>query len=134
LAELVQDDDFRASIRRMAEYQARERAEGVETGSAADRELVGLVMKTIGAALEAGTDPTAPAAGPVLDEVSGAFARLYHRTDDREFRTWLAERLETGSDPRAERYWQLIGAINGWSAAPSLAPAFGWLIAALQAA
>ena len=32
LAELVQDEDFRAAMRRIADYQARERAEGARTG------------------------------------------------------------------------------------------------------
>ena len=34
LAELVQDPDFKASVRRMAEHQAAERAAGDQSGSA----------------------------------------------------------------------------------------------------
>jgi hypothetical protein len=36
-------------------------------------------------------------------------------------------------EPRAERYWQLLGALNGWPERPPSVPAFEWLIAALRA-
>lgn len=62
LAELVQDPDFRAGIRRAAAYQARERAEGVRTGTGADKELVELVLLRTGAARASGIAPTAPQA------------------------------------------------------------------------
>jgi len=133
LAELVQDRDFRAGIRRAAAYQAKERAEGVQTGTGADRQLVDLVLQRTGEAREAGIEPAAEAAGPVLDELAGAFAELFGRPDGREFRAWLLERMENGNDPRYERYWQLIAVINGWPVAPSLGPAFDWLVAALRA-
>ena len=45
----------------------------------------------------------------------------------------LLERMVNGNDPRYERYWHLIAVINGWPVAPSLAPAFDWLIAGLRA-
>jgi hypothetical protein len=32
-----------------------------------------------------------------------------------------------------ERYWQLIGVINGWPSRPSLMPAYEWFTAALSA-
>ena len=32
--------------------------------------------------------------------------------------------LETSTDRRAERYWQLLGIINGWPPIPSVVPAF----------
>lgn len=133
LAELVQDPDFRAGIRRAAAYQARERAEGVRTGTGADKELVELVLLRTGAARASGIAPTAPQARPVVDELAGSFAELFGREDGPVFRAWLLERMEQGNDPRYERYWQLIGVINGWPVAPSLGPAFDWLMDALRA-
>ncbi|GAA0680984.1 MerR family transcriptional regulator [Kitasatospora atroaurantiaca] len=133
LAELVQDRDFRAGIRRAASYQARERAEGVQTGTGADRQLVELVLERTGVAREAGIEPAAEAARPVVDELAGSFAELFGRADGPEFRAWLLERMVTGNDPRYERYWQLIAVINGWPVGPSLGPAFDWLVAALRA-
>jgi hypothetical protein len=37
------------------------------------------------------------------------------------------------SDRRVERYWRLIGVINGWPQRPSLMPAYEWFMAALGA-
>jgi DNA-binding transcriptional MerR regulator len=45
----------------------------------------------------------------------------------------VALQLETFSDRRVERYWQLIGVINGWPSRPSLMPAYEWFTAALSA-
>ena len=48
-------------------------------------------------------------------------------------RASLREGLETFTDRRVERYWQLMGTINGWPPFEPTVPAFEWLIAALRA-
>ena len=65
LAELVSDDDFRATIRRMAERGAADRraAEGAPDPADA-RRVADLVAGRAGAALDAGIDPAGPAAAP----------------------------------------------------------------------
>lgn len=131
LAELVQDTGFRASVRRMAEYQAAQRADGDQTGL--HTRLTAVVREKVEAAMEAGIDPAGRQAGPVLDGLVAEYAEAFGRTDGPGFRRRLIERLEAGSDPRAERYWQLLAIINGWPAQPSLAPVFEWFIAALRA-
>ncbi|MGH3391828.1 MAG: MerR family transcriptional regulator [Actinomadura sp.] len=131
LAELVQNADFRARVRQMAEYQAAQRAEGDQTGLHA--QLTTTVMETVGAAVEAGIDPGTEQARPVLDALTAAYAETFGGTDGPEFRRGLLDRLEMGNDPRAERYWQLLAIINGWPPQPSLTPAFHWFIAALRA-
>ncbi|MCX4747076.1 hypothetical protein OG455_16350 [Kitasatospora sp. NBC_01287] len=133
LAELVQDPAFRAGVRKAAEYQARDIAASADTDPAANRALVDLVIARAGAALASGIDPAAGFARPVLDELAGAFAEFFRRTDDAEFRAWLLDRMENGNDPRYERYWQLIARINGWPVQAELGPAFGWLTEALRA-
>ena len=55
LAELAQDRDFRASIRRMAQHQARARAEGDQTGLHPD--LTAYVRDTVTSVIDAGTAP-----------------------------------------------------------------------------
>ncbi|MFC9330895.1 MerR family transcriptional regulator [Kitasatospora sp. NPDC057015] len=132
LAELVQDEDFRAAVRRMAAYQARERAEGARTGTDEDGRLVATVLTRTTRAREAGVAPDSAAARPVVDDLVAAFADLFARTDGPQFRAWLLERLETGNDPRAERYWHLIAIVNGRPVPPALGPAFDWLIAGLR--
>ena len=66
--ELTRDDDFRASVRRMAEHQAAERAEGDTPGL--HRELTAAVRDTVQRALDAAIDPASAAAGPVVDELA----------------------------------------------------------------
>ncbi|MGK8501157.1 MerR family transcriptional regulator [Nocardia asiatica] len=129
-AELASDPDFRAAIRRMAEYQARERADGDTTGLHHD--LTEAVRDRVGAAIEAGIAPGSPAAADVVAELSARYAATFGRADDRALREWILERLEVGDDPRVERYWRLLAVINGWPAPPSLAAVFAWFTAALR--
>ncbi|MFE7588856.1 MerR family transcriptional regulator [Kitasatospora sp. NPDC057512] len=131
LGELVQDPDFRAAVRRMAEQQAAERAEGDRGGL--HHALTETVRSLVGAALAAGTDPASPAADPVLDALTAAYAETFGRPDDAGLRRWLLGRLETADDPRAERYWQLLAVINGWPVPESLTGVFGWFTEALRA-
>jgi len=132
LAELTQDADFRASVRRMAEQQAAERAKGTTLGL--HKELTAAVQDTVNRAIEAGIDPASEQARPVLDELTARYAEAFGKPDDAELRRWLSAWLEVGSDPRAERYWQLLAVINGWPVRPSMAPVFTWFTEALRAA
>ncbi|MEV0188099.1 MerR family transcriptional regulator [Kitasatospora purpeofusca] len=131
LAELTQDPDFRAAVRRMAEYQAAERAQGDTTGLHHD--LTEAVRDHVGRALDAGLAPASPGAAAVVDTLTAAYARTFARPDDAELRRWLLARLEIAGDPRAERYWHLLSVVNGWPVPPSLAPVFTWFTAALRA-
>ncbi|GAA1181875.1 DNA-binding transcriptional MerR regulator [Kitasatospora gansuensis] len=131
LAELVQDPDFRAAVRRMAEYQAAERARGDSTGL--HHELTETVRDQIGRALDAGIAPTSAEAAHILDALTIRYAQTFGRADDADLRHWLLTRLEIAGDPRAERYWHLLAAINGWPVPASLAPVFAWFTAALRA-
>jgi DNA-binding transcriptional MerR regulator len=147
LAELVQDPDFRAGVRRMAEHQAAQPAGGEQPGLHGN--LITVVRDKVDAALAAGIDPASgPAAERVVADVVAEYVRAFGGDtgdpdpdtgdpdpdpDGPEFRRRLLERLEVGADPRAERYWQLLAIINGWPAQPSLMPVFDWLRAALRA-
>lgn len=131
LAELCQDPDFRASVRRMADYQAAERAQGDTTGL--HQELTDAVREQVGQALAAGVGPDSPRATPVVASLMARYALVFDRPDDADLKRWLLTRLETANDPRAERYWQLLAVINGWPVPESLAPAFDWLLQALRA-
>ncbi|MFF3071243.1 MerR family transcriptional regulator [Kitasatospora sp. NPDC057904] len=131
LAELAQDPDFRAAVRRMAQYQAAERAQGDITGL--HQQLTETVRDEVGRALDAGTDPASPEGGRILDTLSARYAETFDRPDDADLRRWLLTRLEVAGDPRTERYWHLLAVINGWPVPPSLAPVFAWLTEALRA-
>ncbi|MFB7379581.1 MerR family transcriptional regulator [Kitasatospora purpeofusca] len=131
LAELTRDPDFRAAVRRMAEYQAAERAGGDRTGLHHD--LTEAVRDHVGRALAAGTAPASPEAAAVVDTLTARYAQTFDRADDADLRHWLLARLEIAGDPRAERYWHLLSVVNGWPVPPSLAPVFAWFAAALRA-
>ncbi len=45
----------------------------------------------------------------------------------------LADGVATFTDARVERYWQLLGVLNGWPPVPAAVPAFAWPVAALRA-
>ncbi len=136
LAGLVQDPSFRRRIRAMAESGAQATAEreppesarqpgstGPDTHTA---DFVGRVMEYAGAARQQGVVPGSAEGAEVLDRI------LAGTPDDRR-RPELLARLESGTDARAERYWQLMGIINGWPPLPAHVPVFEWLIAALRA-
>ena len=130
LAELVQDLDFRASVRRMAEFQAAERARGDDTGLHPD--LTVRVTQEVQAAIAADIDPTSPAASPVVDGLIGDYARVFGQTDTAAFRAAVLDRLEVAADPRAQRYLELLAQINGWGPQPDLTPVSEWFTSALR--
>jgi hypothetical protein len=132
LAELVQDPDFKASVRRMAELQATERAAGERSGSGLHHELTNQLRVRIEAARAAGIDPASQQARLPLADLVARYAQTFGKADTPDYRGQLLGRLQTANDPRVERYWQLLGIINGWPTPPTLAPVFEWFIHALQ--
>lgn len=117
LAQLVQDPAFRARVREMAVAGAGA-APPDEHGPA----LAAAVAEHAGAALAAGVDPGSAEAAPVVERIAPGADRAA-----------LADQLERFTDARIDRYWALLGVINGWPAWPSPIPAFDWFIAALRA-
>ncbi|MET8969719.1 MerR family transcriptional regulator [Streptomyces hydrogenans] len=130
LAEMSQDPDFRAVVRRMAEEQAAEQARSDTRGPR--RDIAAVVRDQAGPALTAGIDPASPEADPIVAEFTAHYARLLGRPDDVELRRRLATRLESVNDPRRERYLQLLAVVNGWPAPETLAPVLDWSVRALR--
>ncbi|MER7444858.1 MerR family transcriptional regulator [Micromonospora avicenniae] len=118
LAELVADPEFRRRVRQMA-------VAGTTDEPAPPPEPMAK-LELARAAVTAGTDPASPEGQAVLDEmVSPALTPDQRRA--------LADSLDTFTDRRVERYWQLIGVLNGREPFPPAVPAAEWLIAALRA-
>jgi DNA-binding transcriptional MerR regulator len=135
LAGLVGDPGFRARVQQMASEGARLRSRsGISDTDEATRQAGQAVVERAAAALQAGVAPDAAEAAPIVDELVGRFASAAGRADEPGYRAELAVQLEMFSVRRVERYWQLIGVINGWPARPSLMPAYEWFMAALGAA
>jgi DNA-binding transcriptional MerR regulator len=144
LAQLVADPGFRRRVREMSERGAADgagshddddgaRAAGARTaGARAAGPMAPVVVERAGAALEDAIDPRSPQAAPIVGELVAGFAAAHGRDDDAAYRAWLGELLETFTDVRAERYWQLLAVINGWPARPATVPAWQWLREALR--
>ena len=132
LAELVQDEAFRTAIRRMSEQHAASRRTGAEAPGPDWQAAAALVAEKGEEARAAGVAPASPEAARVLDAILPAFAGRGDDPADPAWRAQLAGRLAEGTDPRAERYWQLLAIVNGWPAVPATVPAWEWLIVALR--
>ncbi|MGA9113993.1 MAG: MerR family transcriptional regulator [Candidatus Dormiibacterota bacterium] len=133
LAALMSDPPFRGRVREMVVEGGRQRAAArLSPTDAATQEAGQAVVDKAGAALAAGIDPASAGAAPIAGELAGFFARAARRADGPEYRAELLAQLERFSDRRVERYWQLIGIVNGWPPQPSRWPAYDWLIVALR--
>jgi DNA-binding transcriptional MerR regulator len=117
LAELVTDPSFRTRVREMA-VAGSAGASGPPIDPAA-------VAEHAGAALAAGIAPDSAEGQAVL-------RRLISPELDPAGRDEIAAAIATFTDRRVERYWQLLGTLNGWQPRPSMVPAFEWLIEALR--
>ncbi|RKN14950.1 MerR family transcriptional regulator [Micromonospora musae] len=131
LAELSQDEGFRAGMRQLAEQYAADRADGSVTVVRPD--AVAVVRAEVGPALAAAVEPDSPRADAVVAAMAGRYARLCARPDDLSSRRQLLARLEAASDPGRERYLWLLSVVNGWPATESLAPVLDWAVRALRA-
>jgi DNA-binding transcriptional MerR regulator len=131
LAELSQDPDFRASMRRMARDDAAELGQG--SAPVLRRGLVAVVRDQAGPALAARIEPASLQAAPVVAALTAHYARILGRPDDAGLQRRLLARLEAVNDPRRERYLTLLTVINGWPAPESLTPVLDWSIQALGA-
>ncbi|MEN1886244.1 MerR family transcriptional regulator [Streptomyces mirabilis] len=117
LAELSQDGEFRAVVRRLVGHLAAEQ-EGARGGGPRPG-LVPTVRELVGPVLAAGIEPGDGAAAPVAE------ALLAHDVH-------VLTRLEAVNDPRRERYTELLAVINGWPAPESVAPVLDWAVEALR--
>ncbi|MFI5767541.1 hypothetical protein ACIA74_03140 [Streptomyces sp. NPDC051658] len=114
LAELTQDPDFAALVRRMADHVTTDLTRPAPAA---------MVRDHVTAALRAGITPTSPQAAPVVKAITAEYA---HTTGHD-----LLALLETANDPRRRRYLQLLAVINFWPPPDNPGPAFTWLIEAL---
>ncbi|MFG3114571.1 MerR family transcriptional regulator [Streptomyces sp. NPDC048197] len=141
LAELALDTDFRAAVRRMVEEYA---AEQPGAGAGPSPDLAAVVRAYVGPALAAGIDPAAPQADPTVAALTAHYATVLGRLDTPEgtpeetcedtpeVHRQLLHRLESMNDPRRDRYFQLLAAINGWPAPEPTAPVLDWSVRALR--
>ncbi|MEJ8640990.1 MerR family transcriptional regulator [Streptomyces sp. MS1.HAVA.3] len=126
-AGLCQDADFRVTVRRTAEEQAEEPSQQ-DVGTLHDA-LNQAMCERIDEAVSAGLLPASANGASLADSLVGLYAHAFEHSDESDLRRWLLARLQTTTDPHAERYWQLLATINGWPASPTLAPVYSWFTA-----
>ena len=130
LAELVARDDFRQRARSMvlagqsaAQAQAQAASQADQDAGQVDYQAVAEHAREAAAQ---GIAPARRAARAVLDRIVAPGTPAAERAR-------LLEQLDTFTDSRVERYWQLLAIINGQPVPPSMVPGMEWLIAALRA-
>ena len=119
LAELVQDPEFRARMRRAAELNHAGR--GPDTPAGASRWFAKRLVEQVGNARERGIAPESPEADQVLRD-------LFGDTD----LTAVLERIDATHNPRLARYRELLGILKG-APVHTYAEEFAWVGAALRA-
>lgn len=122
LAELIRDPGFKARVREMAVAGSTEPEHSEHYPDPC------AVTEHAGAAQAAGVDPASAEAAAVLARIPGV-AEL-----DAAARARAADTVELFSDRRVERYWALLGTLNGWPGREPAVPAFEWFAAALRSA
>ncbi|MFJ6783450.1 MerR family transcriptional regulator [Streptomyces yangpuensis] len=129
LVGLCQDADFRATMRRTAEEQAREPSPQ-DIGALHDA-LNRAMGERIDEAVSAGLLPASAGTVSRTDALRALYADAFGRAAEGDLRRWLLARLRTADDPDAERYWRLLATVNGWPASPALAAVHPWFTGAL---
>jgi DNA-binding transcriptional MerR regulator len=131
LTELAADEDFQRTTRENTLWAAE--AKGAFDPDAWSRTVGG----GLAAAAElrgAGVEPADPRAAGAAVAMARGFAELMGRRDGPAFRRWLVTQLDAHTDPRATRYWRLVGIIQGWPEDEGAAVVAdqAWLLAALR--
>ncbi|EFL33637.1 MerR family transcriptional regulator [Streptomyces viridochromogenes DSM 40736] len=132
LTELCQNADFRTAVRRIAEDQAEEPSP--QDVSVLHDGLNQAMRERIDEAVSTGMLPASAATLPLAELLGGLYGHAFESAGDGDLRRWILARLQTTADPQTQRFWQLLAAINGWPASPSLAPVYAWFTTAFRGA
>ncbi|MFI1418788.1 MerR family transcriptional regulator [Streptomyces sp. NPDC020731] len=119
LAELIQDPGFRATMRRMIEFNAADRGPDVPSGSSLW--FMSRLVQLAGGAIRDGVAPDSPRAAGVLRELIGDADPAV-----------VLERLASATNVRLARYRELSAIVNGVEPPAAYEERFGWVVAALE--
>jgi DNA-binding transcriptional MerR regulator len=137
LVALIQDEDFIAVSRRMAEHGARKTAQLGEEDWQRDQNAFGSVLAVEAeTSYQEGVDPASPEARSRVDAMMAEWADLVGKPDTPELRAKILQSLDTMTDRRVNRFWHLVGLVGDRPRIVSPgAPRFEameWLISALR--
>jgi DNA-binding transcriptional MerR regulator len=134
LADLVADEDFQETTRRNADWLPAAARDGLDMEALQDG-----MSKAVDKARElraTGLAADAPQAEPAARALVEAYATALGRSPDAAFVRWLQEMHDRHTDPRAARYWELVGIITNRMPTPEQQAEIGlypWLIEATRA-
>ncbi|MER5217866.1 MerR family transcriptional regulator [Streptomyces sp. NPDC002838] len=120
LAEMLQDPQFRAHMRKVAEFNAAGR--GPETPVGASMWFARRLVQLAAEAREQGIAPGSPEAERILGDLLG----------DADPAAVL-ERLRSTTNDKVARYRELLATVKGQGPAAARREEFGWVVAALEA-
>lgn len=120
LAELIQDPEFRATMRRAVEFNAAGRAPGTPPGTSLW--FMSRLIQLAGEALRDGVAPEAPEADDLLRGLLGD-------ADPAD----VLEGLEAATTVRLARYRELSAVVRGLEPQAAYEQEFSWVVAALRA-
>jgi DNA-binding transcriptional MerR regulator len=124
LATLLQDPAFADRVREMALAGAMATPEEPDAMEVDMGRLQNLGRQALAEHVQPGTARAEALVAELLDD---------GRPLTPERRSMLADRLATFADARVERYWMLLGVLNGWPTWEPSVPAVEWWIATLRA-
>ena len=141
LAELAADEDFQQQTRENATWIWRESGRTPDAAALAEWEALmnapDAALTLAARAAREGMAPDNARAAPVVTRFVADWAQLLRRRDGPAFRKWLLEQIEAHIDPRAARYWTLVGIIRGFPDPPpevrERTAAYEWALEALRA-
>lgn len=113
LVELVQDEEFIARSRQMAQYGAAKRAKLSDAEWEADQAAFGAVLAPrAAAAYTAGIAPDSAEGRALATEIFEAWCAELKQPADDEHRARIVESLDTMNDRRVNRFWELVGIVG----------------------
>jgi DNA-binding transcriptional MerR regulator len=132
LAELAADEDFQRTTRSNALWRAQAVGDAFDPDAWSRR--VGGGVAAAAELRAAGVEPADPRAAAAVAPMARGFAELLGRRDGPAFRRWLVAQLDAHTDLRAERYWELVGILQGRpdEEFAALVADHAWLIEALR--
>ena len=126
LAKLFSDEGFTNILTRQ-----RESYERVTKGKPGKVNFQPIFNRAIDA-LQTGYSPRDELSQKVVESWIKANAKLMNRKNTKAFAAFLLEYYEQNSDPRMERYWQLVAVLKNWSGTSPQAEAVKWLLEGLR--
>ncbi|MBI5811583.1 MAG: MerR family transcriptional regulator [Meiothermus silvanus] len=128
LAEIASDPSFQQGLRNQTQaFSQLERLDWAKWKKVNDE-----ATKAAIEAVQTGLSPGGQQAQKIIGKWVAGLARAMQRKNDKRFAAWLLERFETTTDPRMDRYWELIAVLKGWTYTPDYAKAYGWLLEGLR--